>query len=143
VNNLVRLNDKLWPDFIKRGAVVVVFTRSDCSSCTDIHSNLDTIFSKSKVSIESSNEDETSNTDQNFDSNNYSGLNKVNGVAVYFGEARLDEPGLGAVKRQEKWILTEVDILPFWALFKDGTRRSVHRGANSERLSRWLQEALD
>jgi hypothetical protein len=143
LNNLTRLDDESWPSFINEGRAVVVFTRSDCKACTEILESLDTIFSAQKVLDGNSRYVEKTSGDEKSDSMDYLRPRKVNGVEVQFAEARLDEPGLSAVKRQEKWILAEVDILPFWVLFTDGKRRCVHRGADSERLSRWLKEALD
>lgn len=60
---------------------------------------------------------------------------------VRFGKINLDEPGWGRFKLQEKWV-SEVDVLPFNAIYIDGENKKSWAGGGLDRLSNRLNRFL-
>ena len=60
---------------------------------------------------------------------------------VRFGKINLDEPGWGRFKLQEKWV-SEVDGLPFNAIYIDGENKKSWAGGGLDRLSNRLNRFL-
>lgn len=62
-------------------------------------------------------------------------------AGVRFGKINLDEPGWGRFKLQEKWV-SEVDVLPFNAIYIDGENKKSWAGGGLDRLSNRLNRFL-
>lgn len=60
---------------------------------------------------------------------------------IRFGKINLDEPGWGRFKLQEKWV-SEVDVLPFNAIYIDGENKKSWAGGGLDRLSNRLNRFL-
>lgn len=60
---------------------------------------------------------------------------------IRFGKINLDEPGWGRFKLQEKWV-SEVDVLPFNAIYIDGENKKSWAGGGLDRLSNRLNRFI-
>lgn len=60
---------------------------------------------------------------------------------IRYGKINLDEPGWGRFKLQEKWV-SEVDVLPFNAIYIDGENKKSWAGGGLDRLSNRLNRFL-
>lgn len=60
---------------------------------------------------------------------------------IRFGKINLDEPGWGRFKLQEKWV-SEVDVLPFNAIYINGENKKSWAGGGLDRLSNRLNRFL-
>ena len=60
---------------------------------------------------------------------------------IRFGKINLDEPGWGRFKLQQKWV-SEVDVLPFNAIYIDGENKKSWAGGGLDRLSNRLNRFL-
>lgn len=60
---------------------------------------------------------------------------------IRFGKINLDEPGWGRFKLQEKWV-SEVDVLPFNAIYIDGENKKSWAGGGLDRLNNRLNRFL-
>lgn len=60
---------------------------------------------------------------------------------IRFGKINLDEPGWGRFKLQEKWV-SEVDVLPFNAIYIEGENKKSWAGGGLDRLSNRLNRFI-
>jgi hypothetical protein len=59
---------------------------------------------------------------------------------VRFGKMLLDKPGLANFKRENVWIVNEVDVLPFNVIYRAGERFKSYPGGGLERLENRLKQ---
>lgn len=58
---------------------------------------------------------------------------------VRFGKILLDQPGLAEFRRANLWMVNEVDVVPYNAIYHEGQRARGFPGGGIERLQRRLE----
>lgn len=101
-----------WEDFLSSPLSVLMLGKNGCASC----------------------EQWTSDLQEWFDSGE-------SPDGVRFGKLILDTPGLGRFKIAHPWV-SEVDVLPFNAIYVDGERVKEWAGGNLLRLTNRLNRYL-
>ena len=62
--------------------------------------------------------------------------------AVRVGKMLLDQPGLADFKRANPWLASEVDVVPFNVLYREGQRVKSFPGGGIDRLEKRLSRLL-
>lgn len=107
------LDEDTWEFFLNAPVSVLVLSKNDCNSCLQLADELGVWL-----------------TTEGVPSN------------VRFGKLMLDYPGMGRFKIAHPWV-SNVDIMPFTAIFVNGERVSEWGGSNLSRFQNQIQQALD
>ena len=62
---------------------------------------------------------------------------------VRFGKMLLDKPGLADLKRNNLWLASEVDVVPYNVIYSGGRRHKSFPGGGMERLETRLKQLGD
>lgn len=101
-----------WEEFLSSGAAVLLVGKSDCGACQQWARELGEFLEQ----------------DQEWGD-------------VRFGKVMLDTPGLVGFKRASPW-LTELESLPYTAIYVDGERQAGFVGGGVDRLQNRLRRLL-
>ena len=101
-----------WEDFLSSPIAVLMLGKNDCAACEQWTSDLEEWFSSGESPD-----------------------------GVRFGKLILDTPGLGRFKIAHPWV-SEVDVLPFNAIYVNGERVKEWAGGNLSRLTNRLNRFL-
>ena len=112
MTELEPLDQKSWEEFLNAPIAVLMLSKSDCQACEDWTEELNTWFGSGTVPEN-----------------------------VRFGKIILDTPGMGCFKIAQPWV-SEVDVLPFNAIFIDGERVKEWAGGKLSRLQNRLERLL-
>jgi hypothetical protein len=107
------IDRKSWEEFLQSPVAVLMLGKNDCQACADWTEELNTWFAS-----------DTAPSD------------------VRFGKILLDTPGMGRFKIAQPWV-SEIDILPFNAIFIDGERVKEWAGGKLSRLQNRLERLLN
>ena len=109
MTELELLDQKSWEEFLSAPITVLILGKNDCQACADWTEELNTWFGSETVPEN-----------------------------VRFGKIILDTPGMGRFKIAQPWV-SEVDVLPFNAIFIDGERVKEWAGGKLSRLQNRLE----
>ena len=112
MTELEMLDRKSWEEFLNAPIAVLMLGKNDCQACADWTEELNTWFGSETVPEN-----------------------------VRFGKIILDTPGMGRFKIAQPWV-SEVDVLPFNAIFIDGERVKEWAGGKLSRLQNRLERLL-
>tara|TARA_B110000881_G_C18362646_1_gene407149 strand:- start:77 stop:427 length:351 start_codon:yes stop_codon:yes gene_type:complete len=107
------LDEETWEPFINAPISVLILSKNDCNACSQLCDELGVWFSTEPI---------PSN--------------------IRFGKIMLDHPGMGRFKITHRWV-SNVDVMPFMAIFVDGERVSEWSGSNLSRFQRQIQQVLE
>ena len=112
MTELELLDQKSWEEFLSAPIAVLILSKNDCQACEDWTEGLNTWFGSGPVPEN-----------------------------VRFGKLLLDTPGIGRFKLAQPWV-SEIDILPFNAIFINGERVQEWAGGNLPLLQNRLEPLL-
>ena len=112
MTELELLDQKSWEEFLSAPIAVLILSKNDCQACEDWTEELNTWFGSGPVPEN-----------------------------VRFGKLLLDTPGIGRFKLAQPWV-SEIDILPFNAIFINGERVQEWAGGNLPLLQNRLEPLL-
>lgn len=107
-----QLDADSWESFLSAPLAVLILSKTECSSCISLIEELNIWISTGTVPLN-----------------------------VRFGKILLDTPGMGAFKLAQPWV-SEIDILPFNAIFINGEHVQEWAGGNLSRLQNQLERLL-
>ena len=107
------LDEETWEPFINAPISVLILSKDDCKGCSQLSDELGVWFSTEHV---------PSN--------------------IRYGKIMLDHPGMGRFKITHHWV-SNIDIMPFIALFVDGERVSEWSGGNLSLFQRQIRQVLE
>jgi len=100
-----------WQELTSAPFAVLVLGKTDCPACADWSAELERFLEQ----------------DREFEH-------------VRFGKIMLDRPGFGSFKKANPW-LTELDVLPYTQLYRNGERVKGFAGGGIERLTNRLRKS--
>ena len=109
---LESIDRKSWEEFLKAPVAVLMLGKTDCQACADWTGELNEWFSSGDAPDD-----------------------------VRFGKILLDTPGMGRFKIAQPWV-SEVDILPYNAIYINGERVKDWAGGKLSRLQNRLERFL-
>jgi hypothetical protein len=112
MTELELLDQKSWEEFLNAPIAVLMLSKSDCLACADWTEELNIWFGSDTVPEN-----------------------------VRFGTLLLDTPGIGRFKIAQPWV-SEVDLLPFNAIFINGERVKEWASGNLSLLQNRLEKLL-
>ena len=112
MTELELLDQKSWEEFLSAPIAVLILSKNDCQACVEWAEELNTWFGSGPVPEN-----------------------------VRFGKLLLDTPGIGRFKLAQPWV-SEIDILPFNAIFINGERVQEWAGGNLPLLQNRLEPLL-
>jgi len=112
MTELELLDQKSWEEFLSAPIAVLILSKNDCQACVEWAEELNTWFGSDTVPEN-----------------------------VRFGKILLDTPGMGGFKLAQPWV-SEIDILPFNAIFINGERVQEWAGGKLSRLQDQLERLL-
>lgn len=104
MDRLELLDKDNWQDFLSAPAAVLMLGKSDCAACNAWTEELQSFLASDQL-----------------------------WTHIRFGKILLDQRGLIEFKRANPW-LSEVNDLPFTAMYKNGQREKTFVGGGTERL---------
>ncbi len=113
MERLETLDGKTWDNFVQSPTAVLILGKSDCEACLSWTKDLTQFLV----------------TDEQYKD-------------VRFGKIFLDTPGLVSFKRASPW-LSEVDVLPYNVIYRNGEREKMFAGSGIERLTNRLQRLIE
>ena len=109
---LESIDRKSWEEFLEAPVAVLMLGKNDCQACADWTGELNDWFSSGDAPDD-----------------------------VRFGKILLDTPGMGRFKIAQPWV-SEVDILPYNAIYINGERVKDWAGGKLSRLQNRLERVL-
>lgn len=115
MSRLEMIDGSNWRDFTgaSQGVAVLMLSKSDCPACSQWTEELGAFLARDPATHQ----------------------------GVRFGKMLLDKPGLADFKRNNLWITSEVDVLPFTVIYRGGKRFKSFAGGGVARLENRLQQA--
>jgi len=110
---LEELDENTWQDFLNSPICVLLLSKSDCPSCLQLSKEL---------------------TD-------WQTMEPVH-AKIRFGKIMLDSSGMGRFKIAQPWI-SNIDIMPFLAIFVNGERVMEWGGRNLSYLQNQILQILE
>ena len=107
-----QLETDSWESFLSAPLAVLILSKRECSSCITLIEELNTWMSTGTAPLN-----------------------------VRFGKIMLDDPGMASFKMAHPWI-SNIDIMPFTAVFVNGDRVSEWGGGQLSRLQNRLEDVL-
>ena len=101
------IGESTWEEFTQHaGGAVLILAKSTCPACAEWTQELQAYLDEHPEAFE----------------------------GVRFGKILLDRPGLGEFKRANRWIASEVDVVPFNVIYRAGERFKLFPGKGVSRL---------